>query len=263
MEKRLTEPKRRTVNENPWKHLPEKPPFVLPEDKDVVEAFNRTAPQDLRLNLEIVPAPFVGCRQAPLVLLGNISTVTGDDITADESEADNRREKLRDRRLKDLRSPHHSHNGGPCDEPCLFLEQKPDFMSAGHRWWERRLKHILEEVGDGNTAKSILAQHLLTVEFFPYFSHRLYGHDGLALLSQAQKYSFGLVRDAVKRGAVIVFRHGERRWKEAVPELKEYHHLVLLKTRNPVISPGNCDGWSHIRDVIRQIEAAEGRVSSQ
>ena len=129
-------------------------------------------------------------------------------------------------------------------------------MSAGNRWWERRLKHILNEVregvGDGNTAKSILAQHLLTVEFFPYHSHRLYGHDRLALPSQ--EYSRNLVRDAVKRRAVIVFRHGERRWKKAVPELEDYPHLVLLKGRNPAISRGNCrdDGWSHIQDVIRK-----------
>lgn len=237
------------MNDNPWSCLRDEPLLVLRKDKAIVEEFNRTAPQDLLLNLEIVPAPFVGCRQAPLVLFGNIPTVTGDDITIAESLDDNRRD--RDRRLKAIRSPQHSHNGGPCDEPFRIF----------NRWWERRLKHILEEFGDRNTAKSILAQHLLAVEFFPYYSHKRDGHDRLALPSQ--EYSRDLVRDAVKRGAVIVIRHGERRWKEAVPELKEYHHLVLLKTRNPVISPGNCDGWSHIQDVIRQIEAAEGRVSSQ
>ena len=103
--------------------MEDKPLLVLPEDEDLVEAFNRTAPQDLYLHLDIVPAPFVGCRLAPLVLLGNIPTVTGDDITTDESEADNRREKFRARRLKDLRAPHHSHNGGPCDAPFLFLNK--------------------------------------------------------------------------------------------------------------------------------------------
>lgn len=61
---------------NPWWRLPIEPPFVLPEDKDKVLAFNdktRSAGHEHLLNLDLIPAPFVGAPDAPVVFLGNIA----------------------------------------------------------------------------------------------------------------------------------------------------------------------------------------------
>jgi hypothetical protein len=47
---------------NPWRRLPDEPPFVLAEDKDAVLAFNDEARQKGHphlLNLQIIPVPFV------------------------------------------------------------------------------------------------------------------------------------------------------------------------------------------------------------
>jgi hypothetical protein len=63
--------------------------------------------------------------------------------------------------------------------------------------------------------------------------------------------------EAVKQQAVVVFRHGERRWLEAVPELCQYPRLVLLKSYlKGTISPNNCrdNGWSLIREVVRDMK---------
>src|SRR5258708_38900928 len=98
-------------------------------------------------------------------------------------------------------------------------------IPPGADWWERKLRHILSEFGNRDIAKSIVAQNILAVEFFPYVScSNRYGHDRLHLRSQ--EYSFDLVRIAVKQEAVIVLRHGERRWLKAVPALGGYHRLV-------------------------------------
>jgi hypothetical protein len=145
---------------------------------------------------------------------------------------------------------------GSIDCPFVYLGRYPDIPAPSKEWWERRLNHILAEFRNGEVAKCLLAQNLLAVEFFPYCSHR-YGHGKVSLPSQA--YSFGLVADAVNRKeAVIVLTRGERRWLEAVPTLAGYHRLVRLKeVQRAVISPRNCrdDGWSHIRKLVRKIEA--------
>jgi hypothetical protein len=52
------------MNDNPWRGLPDKSPFVLPEDTKVVETFNKRAHRDHFLHLEFVPEPFVGKLEA-------------------------------------------------------------------------------------------------------------------------------------------------------------------------------------------------------
>ncbi len=55
---------------NPWLHLPMTAPFVLAEDAPLVERFNLTASPDHRLDLTLLPEPFLGLPSAPVVLLG-------------------------------------------------------------------------------------------------------------------------------------------------------------------------------------------------
>jgi hypothetical protein len=243
------------VNENPWHRLPDKPPFVLPEDMAKVEAFNlkeeQKAGQNHVLNLDLIPEAFLGWREAPLVLLGNIAGVseTGDPPAAYRLErefADRMRNNLLDNKA------HRNSN-------CPFVYFEPEIIPPGEDWWDCKLRYLLREFGNADVAKSILARNILAVEFFPYVScSNRYAHDSLRLPSQ--EYSFDLVRNAVKREAVIVLRHGERRWLEAVRELDGYQRLVRLKIYlKGLISPNlvRDDGWSHIREVVRKIEVRE------
>ena len=255
----------RTMSENPWHSLPAESPFFLPEDKDKLEAFNRKEEQKVgqnhRLNFELIPEAFIGRPDAPLVLLGNISGVSE---TGGPPAAYRLKQNFQNRMRSNLL---HTHSGRP------FVYFDPDITPPGEDWWERKLKCVLREIGNGDVAKSILAGNLLEVQFFPYVSwSSKYAHDSIQLSSQ--RYSFDLVRKAVKheavivlpngerRGlgheAVIVIRHGERRWLKAAPELDGYHRLVRLKeVRKGIISPGNCreNGWSLIQEVIHKITA--------
>ena len=56
---------------NPWGRLPCTAPFVLPEDKEEVLAFNKKVGEGhpAYLRLEVMPEPFVGKPDAPVVLL--------------------------------------------------------------------------------------------------------------------------------------------------------------------------------------------------
>lgn len=60
------------MNPNPWRSLPKAPPFLLPQDKVELQRFTATHPK-YELRLDLLPEPFVGRPDAPLVLLGNNS----------------------------------------------------------------------------------------------------------------------------------------------------------------------------------------------
>ncbi len=55
---------------NPWQRLPLLKPFVLPEDKSPLSSFNASASDDFFVHLELLPEPFLGSPNAPVVVLG-------------------------------------------------------------------------------------------------------------------------------------------------------------------------------------------------
>jgi hypothetical protein len=220
--------------------LPDEPPYVLPEDEKVL-AFDRKGRGIHALELNLIPEPFVGRPDAPVLLLGNNPGVKGD-------ESRNARQKpaFRDRMRDNL-----LHRLSP-SFPFLFLDPDPGIASPGKGWWERKLKRLLDEFGpDEDAARRILARSVLAVEYFPYVSHR-YRHRKLTLPSQG--YSFGLVRNAMKRGAVIVLTRGRRRWERAVEELGTYPRCFrLVEVQRAPISPGNFPDRAQYEEIVRAI----------
>jgi hypothetical protein len=132
--------------------------------------------------------------------------------------------------------------------PFIYLDPK---LGEVGRWWQEKLKNMIEEFGTG-----VVARSFFNVVYFPYASERL-GRKPPDLPSQ--EFSFGLVRAAVQRRAiVIVMRKGKLRWwKDKVKELNGYDGLVLLANpQNPTISRGNCCKTDFDK-VVAAITAAE------
>jgi hypothetical protein len=48
------------LNGNPWRRLPTHAPYVLPEHRVAVLAFNRRANPMLRIRAALLPEPFLG-----------------------------------------------------------------------------------------------------------------------------------------------------------------------------------------------------------
>jgi hypothetical protein len=226
--------------------LPHEPPFVLPEDKDKVLAFNTEECESGRphlLNLDIIPAPFVGNPNAPVVLLGNIAGFLErepEDYRVTPAHAARMRQNL-------LHAP----------APPLFypFDSSPDVYPTHKHWWTEKLRYLLHSFGNGSAAEAILARAIFAVEYFPYRScSGRYAHDRLTLSSQ--EYSRKLVQNAMKNGSVIVVRYGKHRWFAAVPELEAYPHCLLLKGRQRTyISPdGFVDehGYQQVVDKINE-----------
>jgi hypothetical protein len=230
---------------NPWHRLPDQPPFVLAEDRDAVLAFNDESRQKGHphsLNLQIIPVPFVGRTDAPVVLLGNIAGAGGehpDDYQKWPVYADRLRKNLLHQNL---------------DFQFLPMGIDAETLPPHKRWWTDKLKHLLDSFGNGPAAEAILARSILAVEFFPYRSYsNEYHHEKLSLMV-SQEYSQVLVYDAMENGAVIVIRYGKKKWFDAVRGLENYQHLVLLKeARQTFISPSgvaDVDGYKKVVDKI-------------
>ena len=221
------------MTDNPWQRLPDRPPFVLPEDEAVVREFNARAREAYHLRIDdSFPEPFVGDPKAPVVLLGtNPRFSTGGAIRKNEP-----------RFVARMR-------GNLIHEPsdCPFVFFAPDILEAHRRWWERKLKGLLHQFGH-----EVLARSVLAIEHFPYPSKR-YGSGGVRLPSGAQAYSFGLVKKAIDRMAIIVLMRGARWWLRDLPSLEGYGGLCQLRnSQTASITRGNCDRF---QEVVRAIEA--------
>src|SRR5436190_8945377 len=138
---------------NPWNVLPKRPKeYVLPNDAPYVRAFNRTLSkrrEDQRIELQVLPEPFFGSFDAPVVILLQNPGLSPRDLLH------HRRPDFSAALRKDLiarRRGHHFHLLDPTQGP-------------GHDWWHRRCRALISEVGLEHLASKILA-----LEFSPYHS---------------------------------------------------------------------------------------------
>jgi hypothetical protein len=210
------------LNTNPWRRLPTHAPYVLPEDRVAVLAFNRRANPMLRIRTALLPEPFLGPLDARVLLL-NLNPGY-----APENHRVHRRPSFVRALRRTLRGTDHGY-------PFYYLN--PDEDGGGHRWWRSRLQALVSE-----TSNEDVAQGVLCVEYFPYHSVR-FGHRAVRVPSQ--EFGFGLVREALRRKAVVIVMRARRLWEDAVPELRRYRKLYGLNSpQNVAITPRNCpDGF--------------------
>jgi hypothetical protein len=132
---------------NPWQRLPLQPPYVLPEDAPLIHAFNANANQDAVIYLELIPEPYLGSPDAPVVLLSLNPGFSSDDPQhhQDPRFAERSRDNLLHRKS---------------EYPFFLLD--PAITAPGNRWWTRRLGPLIREYG-----LETVAQRVLCVEYFP------------------------------------------------------------------------------------------------
>jgi len=198
---------------NPWLDLPSRAPFVLPADRLAVEVFNEKLRSDHphRIDLCAVPEPFLGPRSAQIVVL-LLNPGIGDDTEFRAS----------------LRQCYATREGSPAHP----------YVGSSVRWWRTLVAPLTQLV-----PLDVVAQRLLSIEFFPYRS-KSFGCGHVRLPSQ--QYSFDLVRDAIDRQATIVIARGEQLWRGAVPELAAYPKLFRLSNpRTASLSEANVREGGH------------------
>lgn len=214
--------------DNPWLNLPNSALYVLPEDRPYIERFNsgRTGTnENYHIHLDVRPEPYMGRPDAPVLLLNGNPGYGEDAIPFHQHDtyfiASHRRNLLHE-----------------TSEYPLYLVDPKNSMSSGYVYWAPYLRELIVDVGREKVAKQ-----LFIVEYFPYAS-RAYGF-GTRTVIPSQRYSFHLVREAIKRQAIIILMRKKKEWVEAIPELLTYPAFYILNNPQRVyITQGNCpDGY--------------------
>jgi hypothetical protein len=142
------------------------------------------------------------------------------------------------------------------DYPFYLLD--PKLVSLGRRWWERKLRGLIEAVG-----REAVARNVLCVEYFPYHSLRF---KRCKSLLPTQLYSWGLVQAAIRRNALVVLMRSKALWFSAVPELARYSRLYCVRSvQNPAISRRNCpDAFQNILAALQEASTlSPGQLTQQ
>jgi len=229
---------------NPWAELPASPPFILPDDRPrVLEYQTRSRPEN-RLAVGCLPEPWVGNPITATVIVLQLNpgyTPSDDDPLHARSD------------YQALVRASLLHQ--PLDYPFHYLD--PRFAnSGGAKWCRRTNRWALEQLGD-----QVVAARLAHLEWFPYRSTKAGRLPRLA----SQAYSIDLLREALKRDAVVIATRRIADWEAEVPELVDYpRRLGTASQQQVALSPGNLTrGGSKTPEAFRMfIEALTAPVAS-
>jgi hypothetical protein len=200
--------------QNPWMQLPDSPPFIAPDDSEVLGRLQSKLVGDYELKLDLLPQPWTG----------NVNTA---EVLVLALNPGFREEDYADLQNRDYAEQWRLALSFQTRTPFYFLD--PAFQhTGGYLWWHRRLRDLIDVVG-----LDAVAQKVMCVEHFPYKSVR-YGSLGTILPSQ--RYSFWIVQEAIRAGKQIVVMRSERVWLQSVPEMREYPYIRLSNNRNPYFS---------------------------
>jgi hypothetical protein len=214
------EPRKQAPVENPWTDFTSGDPYVLPADLPQVLAFNRGLQQTdvRRLRLNVVPEPYIGRVDAPVVLLAINPGYTSEDVHF-----------TNDAYARDVWQRNLLHQ--PLDYPFYPLDPALSW-AAGAIWWTRRLRALLAA-----SDRKTVANNLLCIEYFPYHSYKNPLFPGEV---PSQAYSFDLVNRAIARGATILITRGVRAWRHRITRLRDYTHVFdTANPQNSSVFPGN------------------------
>lgn len=225
---------------NPWEALPKKAPYILPTDRAAIAEFNQHAAAEFSIVGHLLPVPYLGSPDAPVVLLNLNPGYHPDD-------------EIRQITPRFVRASREclTHDARKFPFGFYFLDPRiegsNEDMGPGTRWWCRRIfRQALEDFGNETVARTFFC-----VEYLPYRSHK-FRHLGVVL--ESQQYSFELVRAAMRRRALIVIMRSGALWYNAIPELARYARVFSLKNpRNPSMTLRNCpDGFPHILRALKR-----------
>jgi hypothetical protein len=221
--------------DNPWPDLPTEPPFVLAVDEPHISAFHSHEPAERHFRLDLLPDPWLGRWESPVVvLLQNPSFDEGRDIAAF-------------RRTDVVRRNRDNLATAAGDLPHYWLD--PTFGDTYSGWWwqKRTLPRLIEHFGWEATARSVLA-----IEMYGY---RTRTFRALPITLPSQQFALQLVHAAIDRQATVVLPRAARLWDVALPTLRTYGGVIRGRsTRQTILSAGNLEdeGFDRVLAAIEQ-----------
>lgn len=221
--------------ENPWSKLPNRRPYVLPIDREAVQAHARSgsvarAPEKFGLHTELLPTPFIGNPNARVVIL-NLNPGF-----SEQDESDYSKRAFRGAALQNLT---HKADG------LAFFPVDPKFSStSSYDWWHKKLRWLIEDVGIDAVGNGIFC-----VQAYPYHSREF----ARTVDVPSQRYTESILQERMRRRALVIGMRARRDWESAVPRLESYDSAHWLKNaRNPTLSPGNLDCYDEIVSALKR-----------
>ena len=221
--------------ENPWTELPRRRPYVLPEDREAVRAHAgsprvKKDPGQYGLHTELLPTPFIGNPKARVVLL-NLNP--GYD---EQDEADYRGRGFREAAIRNLT---HEADG------MAFFPIDPRFSAtSSYRWWTGKLRWLIAEAG-----LEAVADGVFCVQAYPYHSRKF--AESVAVPSQ--RYTEALLRERIRRRALVIGMRRRRYWETAEPKLESYGSAHWLNSpQNVALSPKNLDAFGEVVSALKR-----------
>lgn len=216
--------------DNPWLRLPEKQPFVLPEDEELVSKFNARRKKQNKIPVELPPEPYAGRKDAPVVLLTRHPSYHPLDHIYMCENADFAASMQRTRAFEKQDYPFYHLNENYRGNPGLAF-------------WEDKLKAPIKELGHRTCS-----QGFLLLQLFPYKTNA----ETKDKIFPSFEFTRTLLLDAIKRNAIIIQMYAKREWNNYVIELNTYKkRFSCLSQANMDITPGNLP-----KGVYKQIIAA-------
>ena len=202
---------------NPWKNVPQTPPYILKNDFDALRQYQK-GPENLGWRTELLPVPFLGDYQKAsiIILCLNPGFIEKMDIR-DYGNKYYFQENIRSLTMK-------SHS------PFFCLDPKISF-SGGYLWWTKILNHLINKFGIEH-----VSQKLMCLQYLAYHSKT---YTNPPCLLPSQNYTFSLLKLAIKEQKTIVVMRSKKLWLKAVPELETCPYLELKNYRRPFLSEGN------------------------
>lgn len=222
--------------QNPWERLPNTPPFILPEDEDLIHIHNNKyqgTPYEVFLCDEI-PSPYIGDPKASVVLL---------NLNPGYSPNEKNSQNLT--RFQEIAKANLLHQF--YEYPYYVLDPSLGGTPSGYAWFMQKLGPIMQAA---NLTAQELSKKIFTVEYFPYHSIK-YGWQSGVLPSQ--KYAINLIEEAIIREAIVIIMRGKNIWMEAIPELIEYPKVYVLNSPQNVIISKNNLGEKHFNVIVEKL----------
>jgi hypothetical protein len=206
---------------NPWTNFEISNSMVHDLDRDSFNLHNSRVTADYRFLDQLAPEPWIGNKQAELlVLLANPGATRGDVARKQQKGA----QRINELSIANLR-------GEIKDYPHFFFN--PELSGTdGYKWYVKRFRHLIEATSEENVSKKLLSCELVPYHSFSWKKPRQ--------MPPTQAYTYQLVSQAMERDAVILIGRGRKDWFKNVPGLEKYkRYFQPSSTQCAYVSPKN------------------------
>lgn len=206
-----------TLFNNPWKAILKTPPHILKEDIEALKK-HKKMPENMGWKIGLIPIPYIGNYKKASVIILCLNPGYREKLDLDDYN--NKyyfKENVKTLTMKSR-------------VPFFFLDPKIDF-SGGYIWWAKILKQLISKFG-----LKLISKKIMCLQYLGYHS-KTYINPPCILPSQ--KFTFNLLRQAIKDQKTIVIMRSKKLWIKAVPELENYPYVELKNYRRPFLTERN------------------------